>query len=194
MKRFVAAVVVLFLANAAQAQQQVHVHTKTCLGGSCRPSAPIQSIPIAPVQRVDLGRLEATTEQIANEQRYQTHLQYLTLAQLQRMADLQLLGMVRQSNGNGATPVPRPQDVQPTPVPLPQDVTPSPVPLPQDVRPTRIPVPIQVDPSVVPGPGFNPGSRVPQPNGGGSMGPSNGPPSGIPLPSSHRSWPQVARS
>ena len=191
----------VLIVRTTNAQHVRHVHNKTGLFRSCWLPAPA---PVIQSPRVDLGRLEATVESIKEEQRYQTHIMTLMYGQMQRSADLQLLGQLAQLSPAGAgtgtaSPVPDPNDVSPTPIPSPSQVQPTPVPPPSQTSPTPIPLPNQVIPTPVPAPpGASGGGSVITPNGPAVTPtptpiPETGRPVRVPLPTAHRSWPQVAR-
>jgi hypothetical protein len=157
------------------APQQPPVQYQAPTIGICPPVCP-------PSDRLaGLLKLEAITDRIADEQRYQTHLLYQMVAEQRRQADLQLIAVVRRSDGNddgaGPTTIPHPDTVYPTPIPPPSQIRPTPVPAPGDTRPTPMPTPY-------PNKDIAPPSR-------------SGAPTGLPpAPQSlkqHVAWPQVAR-
>lgn len=187
MKAFLTLMIAL-MPIAVQAQQQTaHVHNRTCFGGSCRvPSMPSVPQPIISQPRTDLGKLEALAEAIKDEQRYGTHVAYMSLSELQQIKLLLAMGATRDAARDAAVadvarslPDPRTIDRAP-PLPDPRTIERAPpLPDPRQVPPAQpLPNPQQV------------------PNAPPLPGPTGIPPAG-PLGISsvgHISWPQVSRT
>lgn len=178
-----------FAALAQDGRSVRHVHSQTCFGGRCGPSAP--SAPQAPqyIQgpSVDLGRLEATTEALKDEQRYQTHLLYLMLSELQQQKLLASMAATKE-NAKDAAAADAARDaairaIRPTEIPDIRKLEATPLPDVRQVPPTVIPDPRRLEPTPLPDPAGVP----PTPITGKKKeaAPTK--------PVIHRAWPQVAR-
>lgn len=172
MKRLLAFLLAACLPTIASAQQ--HVHTKTCFS-RCRPAPQYVERPQYVAPPVDLDKLEATTDRIADEQRYQTHVQYQILSELQQLKLLSAMGAAKEQAKDAtlaeikATEFPRdPADVPATQ--FPRD--------PRDVPATQFPQ----DPSKVPA------TQYPR-------DPAGVPPTPFPTAKKqHIAWPTVKRN
>lgn len=166
---------------AASAEAQTHVHNKTCLGGMCRPSAPPQiSQPIVQ-PRADLGRLEATTEAIREEQRYGSHIAYQQLSELQQIKLLLAMGATKEAAKDAAAADAVARDawirsIPPTQIPDLRTLTPTPIPDIRTVPPTQIPDPRTLTPTPIPDPRGVPPTPI-----------------STSRQISHQSWPNVRR-
>lgn len=191
MKRLLAFLLAACLPLVAEAQE--HKHTKTCLS-RCRPAPQYVERPQYVAPPIDLDKLESTTERIADEQRYGTHVGYMQLSELQQIKLLLAMAGTKEAAKDAATAeLARDGAFAGTVIPDPRTLTPTPLP---DVRTqpgTVIPDPRTLEPTPLPDVRQQPGTMVPDPR---QLTPTPLPGSPPPYPTKktqHRAWPNVKR-